>query len=248
MLLINTLLVPMVSQARVKYVDYGTFIQMTEEDKISEVQVQDNQIVFITKEDEANKNAVYYRTGKMDDPELTSRLSEHGVRFDKEIVEETSPLLSFLLSFVFPIVLFIALGQLLTRQMMKRMGGGKDAMSFGMGNSNAKVYVKDSAGSIKFDDVAGEDEAKENLSEIVNYLHDPSKYRDIGASMPKGILLVGPPARAKPCSPRQSRAKRTCRSSPFRLGICGDVRRHGRQQGARPVQAGEGESALHRVY
>ena len=196
-LLINTLLVPMVSQARVKYVDYGTFIQMTEEDKISEVQVQDNQIVFITKEDEANKNAVYYRTGKMDDPELTSRLSEHGVRFDKEIVEETSPLLSFLLSFVFPIVLFIALGQLLTRQMMKRMGGGKDAMSFGMGNSNAKVYVKDSAGSIKFDDVAGEDEAKENLCEIVNYLHDPSKYRDIGASMPKGILLVGPPGTGK---------------------------------------------------
>ncbi len=196
-LLINTLLVPMVSQARVKYVDYGTFIQMTEEDKISEVQVQDNQIVFITKENEANKNAVYYRTGKMDDPELTSRLSEHGVRFDKEIVEETSPLLSFLLSFVFPIVLFIALGQLLTRQMMKRMGGGKDAMSFGMGNSNAKVYVKDSAGSIKFDDVAGEDEAKENLSEIVNYLHDPSKYRDIGASMPKGILLVGPPGTGK---------------------------------------------------
>ena len=196
-LLINTLLVPMVSQARVKYVDYGTFIQMTEEDKISEVQVQDNQIVFITKEDEANKNAVYYRTGKMDDPELTSRLSEHGVRFDKEIVEETSPLLSFLLSFVFPIVLFIALGQLLTRQMMKRMGGGKYAMSFGMGNSNAKVYVKDSAGSIKFDDVAGEDEAKENLSEIVNYLHDPSKYRDIGASMPKGILLVGPPGTGK---------------------------------------------------
>ena len=196
-LLINMLLVPMVSQARVKYVDYGTFIQMTEEDKISEVQVQDNQIVFITKEDEANKNAVYYRTGKMDDPELTSRLSEHGVRFDKEIVEETSPLLSFLLSFVFPIVLFIALGQLLTRQMMKRMGGGKDAMSFGMGNSNAKVYVKDSAGSIKFDDVAGEDEAKENLSEIVNYLHDPSKYRDIGASMPKGILLVGPPGTGK---------------------------------------------------
>ena len=196
-LLINTLLVPMVSQARVKYVDYGTFIQMTEEDKISEVQVQDNQIIFVTKEDEANKNAVYYRTGKMDDPELTSRLSEHGVRFDKEIVEETSPLLSFLLSFVFPIVLFIALGQLLTRQMMKRMGGGKDAMSFGMGNSNAKVYVKDSAGSIKFDDVAGEDEAKENLCEIVNYLHDPSKYRDIGASMPKGILLVGPPGTGK---------------------------------------------------
>ena len=196
-LLINTLLVPMVSQARVKYVDYGTFIQMTEEDKISEVQVRDNQIIFVTKEDEANKNAVYYRTGKMDDPELTSRLSEHGVRFDKEIVEETSPLLSFLLSFVFPLVLFIALGQLLTRQLMKRMGGGKDAMSFGMGNSNAKVYVKDSAGSIKFDDVAGEDEAKENLSEIVNYLHDPSKYRDIGASMPKGILLVGPPGTGK---------------------------------------------------
>ena len=195
-LLINTLLVPMVSQARVKYVDYGTFIQMTEEDKISEVQVQDNQIVFITKEDEANKNAVYYRTGKMDDPELTSRLSEHGVRFDKEIVEETSPLLSFLLSFVFPIVLFIALGQLLTRQLMKRMGGGKDAMSFGMGNSNAKVYVKSTNG-IKFSDVAGEDEAKELLTEIVDYLHNPHKYADIGASMPKGALLVGPPGTGK---------------------------------------------------
>ena len=137
-LLINTLLVPMVSQARVKYVDYGTFIQMTEEDKISEVQVQDNQIVFITKEDEANKNAVYYRTGKMDDPELTSRLSEHGVRFDKEIVEETSPLLSFLLSFVFPIVLFIALGQLLTRQMMKRMGGGGAGNQMNFGKAKVK--------------------------------------------------------------------------------------------------------------
>ena len=194
-LLINTLLVPMVSQARVKYVDYGTFIQMTEEDKISEVQVQDNQIVFITKEDEANKNAVYYRTGKMDDPELTSRLSEHGVRFDKEIVEETSPLLSFLLSFVFPIVLFIALGQLLTRQMMKRMGGGKDAMSFGMGNSNAKVYVKDSAGSIKFDDVAGEDEAKENLSEIVNYLQDVCS-SDLQL-VERLFALVGPPGTGK---------------------------------------------------
>ena len=143
-LLINTLLVPMVSQARVKYVDYGTFIQMTEEDKISEVQVQDNQIIFVTKEDEANKNAVYYRTGKMDDPELTSRLSEHGVRFDKEIVEETSPLLSFLLSFVFPIVLFIALGQLLTRQLMKRMGGGGagNQMNFG----KAKVKQKSPTG------------------------------------------------------------------------------------------------------
>ena len=167
-LLINTLLVPMVSQARVKYVDYGTFIQMTEEDKISEVQVQDNQIVFITKEDEANKNAVYYRTGKMDDPELTSRLSEHGVRFDKEIVEETSPLLSFLLSFVFPIALFIALGQLLTRQLMKRMGGGGGIM--GVGKSNAKVYVK-SVDGIKFKDVAGEEEAKELLQEHMNVLH-----------------------------------------------------------------------------
>ena len=196
-LLINTLLVPMVNQARVQYVDYGTFIQMTDDDKIAEVQVQDNQIVFITKEDENSKNPVYYRTGKMDDPELTNRLSEHNVKFDKEIVEETSPLLSFLISFVFPIVLFIALGQLLTRQMMKHMGGGKGAMSFGMGNSSAKVYVKDSAGSIKFDDVAGEDEAKENLSEIVNYLHDPSKYRAIGATMPKGILLVGPPGTGK---------------------------------------------------
>ena len=199
-LLINTLLVPMVHQASVQYVDYGTFIQMTDEDKIDQVQVQDNQIIFTTKESATNENGkaiIYYRTGKMDDPELTSRLSAHGVRFDKEIVEETSPLLSFLISFVFPIVLFIVLGQIFTRQMMKRMGGGKGSMSFGMGNSNAKVYVKDSAGSIKFDDVAGEDEAKENLSEIVDYLHDPGKYREIGASMPKGILLVGPPGTGK---------------------------------------------------
>ena len=192
-LLINTLLVPMVSQARVKYVDYGTFIQMTEEDKISEVQVQDNQIVFITKEDEANKNAVYYRTGKMDDPELTSRLSEHGVRFDKEIVEETSPLLSFLLSFVFPIVLFIALGQLLTRQLMKRMGGGG---MMGVGKSNAKVYVEKSTG-VTFKDVAGQDEAKESLQEVVDFLHNPGKYTQIGAKLPKGALLVGPPGTGK---------------------------------------------------
>ena len=199
-LLINTLLVPMVHQASVQYVDYGTFIQMTDEDKIDQVQVQDNQIVFTTKENTTSENGktiIYYRTGKMDDPELTSRLSAHGVRFDKEIVEETSPLLSFLLSFVLPIALFVVVGQILMRQMMKRMGGGKGSMSFGMGNSNAKVYVKDSAGSIKFDDVAGEDEAKENLSEIVDYLHDPGKYRDIGASMPKGILLVGPPGTGK---------------------------------------------------
>ena len=196
-LLINTLLVPMVNQARVQYVDYGTFIQMTDGDKIDQVQVQDNQIIFTTKENTENKVAVYYRTGKMDDPELTSRLAAHNVKFDKEIVEETSPLLAFLISFVLPIVFFIAVGQILMRQMMKRMGGGKGAMSFGMGNSNAKVYVKDSAGSIKFDDVAGEDEAKENLNEIVDYLHDPSKYRDIGASMPKGILLVGPPGTGK---------------------------------------------------
>ncbi len=195
--LINTVLVPLFNSVSVQYVDYGTFIQMTEDNQIYQVQVQDNQILFVTKADAEKNAAVYYRTGRMDDPDLTNRLSEHNVIFDKEIVEETSPILSFFLSFVLPIVLMVLLGQLLMRQMMKRMGGGKGSMSFGMGNSSAKVYVKDSAGSIKFDDVAGEDEAKEALSEIVDYLHDPSKYRDIGASMPKGILLVGPPGTGK---------------------------------------------------
>ncbi len=193
--LINVLLVPMVNQSRIKYVDYGTFIQMTEDGLLDEVQVQDNQILFTTTSSEDSR--VIYQTGKMDDPELTKRLSEKNVKFDREIVEETSPLLSFFLSFILPMVIFVALGQLLMRQMTKRMGGGGNSMSFGMGKSNAKVYVKDSAGSIKFDDVAGEDEAKENLSEIVDYLHDPGKYREIGASMPKGILLVGPPGTGK---------------------------------------------------
>ncbi len=195
--LINTVLVPLFNSVSVQYVDYGTFIQMTEDNQIYQVQVQDNQILFVTKADAEKNAAVYYRTGRMDDPDLTNRLSEHNVIFDKEIVEETSPILSFFLSFVLPMALMVLVGQLLMRQMMKRMGGGKGSMSFGMGNSSAKVYVKDSAGSIKFDDVAGEDEAKEALSEIVDYLHDPSKYRDIGASMPKGILLVGPPGTGK---------------------------------------------------
>lgn len=193
--LINVLLVPMLNQSRIQYVDYGTFIQMTEAGLLDEVQVQDNQILFTTQESENSR--VIYQTGRMDDPDLTNRLSEKNVKFDREIVEETSPLLSFFLSFILPMVIFIALGQLLMRQMTKRMGGGGNSMSFGMGKSNAKVYVKDSAGSIKFEDVAGEDEAKENLSEIVDYLHDPGKYREIGASMPKGILLVGPPGTGK---------------------------------------------------
>ncbi len=195
--LINTVLVPLFSSVSVQYVDYGTFIQMTEDNLIYQVQVQDNQILFVTKADAEKNTSVYYRTGRMDDPDLTNRLAEHNVIFDKEIVEETSPILSFFLSFVIPMALMVLLGQLMMRQMMKRMGGGKGSLSFGMGNSSAKVYVKDSAGSIKFDDVAGEDEAKEALSEIVDYLHDPSKYRDIGASMPKGILLVGPPGTGK---------------------------------------------------
>ncbi len=195
--LINTVLVPLFSSVSVQYVDYGTFIQMTEDNLIYQVQVQDNQILFVTKADAEKNTSVYYRTGRMDDPDLTNRLSAHNVIFDKEIVEETSPILSFFLTFVLPMALMVLLGQLMMRQMMKRMGGGKGSLSFGMGNSSAKVYVKDSAGSIKFDDVAGEDEAKEALSEIVDYLHDPSKYRDIGASMPKGILLVGPPGTGK---------------------------------------------------
>ena len=187
-ILINSLLVPQIVQRAVKEVDYNTFMQMTYDKQIDEVQVQDNQIVFTAKDDKT-----IYKTGLMDDPDRTQRLYDSGAKFSSEIVEEASPVLSFLISWLLPLIIIIGFGQLMYRQMAKKAGG--DSMMFGMGGmgkSNAKVYVKSSNG-IKFTDVAGEDEAKENLTEIVEYLHDPDKYKEIGAS----ILLVGPPGTGK---------------------------------------------------
>ena len=188
---LNFLFMPWLMQRTVEEVDYGTFIKMTNDKEIGRVEVQDNQIVFTDKDE--NK---IYKTGRMDDPELVDRLYESGAEFASEIVEQTSPFLTFILSWVLPIVIFIGIGQYMTKKLMDHAGGGSSSMAFGMGKSNAKVYVKSSDG-IKFADVAGEDEAKENLKEIVDYLHTPERYREIGASMPKGILLVGPPGTGK---------------------------------------------------
>ena len=191
LILLNTLIVPMIQQHSVKEVDYGTFISMTEKKEIGKVEIESNQIVF------TNKDASQiYKTGLMDDPNRTERLYESGAEFSSEIIEQRSPLVSFLLTWILPLVIFFALGQYMSKKLMNKMGGGKDSMMFGMGKSNAKIYVKSTEG-IKFSDVAGEDEAKENLTEIVDYLHNPNKYKEIGASMPKGILLVGPPGTGK---------------------------------------------------
>ena len=190
LLLFNLFAMPNLMQRQIKEVDYGTFMNMTESKSIGLVEVQDNQIVFT---DKNNENV--YKTGVLNDPGLTERLHNSGAKFSKEIVKETSPLAAFLFSWVLPTLFFIGIGQLISRQMMKKMSGS-NSMMFNMGKSNAKVYVKSSNG-IKFADVAGEDEAKENLAEIVDYLHNPKKYSEIGASMPKGILLVGPPGTGK---------------------------------------------------
>ena len=190
LLLINFLLVPLVARHAVQEVDYGTFMTMTENKEIGKVEVEDNQIIFTNKD-----GSKIYKTGPMNDPDLTQRLYDAGAGFTRDIVEQTSPLLSVVLTWVLPIVLFIAVGQLMAKKLTDR-AGGPGSMMFGAGKSNAKIYVQSSQG-IRFADVAGEDEAKENLQEIVNYLHDPSKYQEIGASMPKGILLVGPPGTGK---------------------------------------------------
>ena len=189
-LLFNVLVMPMIADMKIKEVDYGTFMSMTEQKDIGRVEIQDNQILFTNKGD-----TQIFKTGLLDDPGRTERLYEAGAQFSGEIVEETSPILNFFLYFLLPMILFAGLGQILSRKMMDKMGG-PNAMSFNMGKSNAKVYVKSSDG-IRFSDVAGVDEAEESLSEIVNYLHDPSKYREIGATMPKGVLLVGPPGTGK---------------------------------------------------
>ena len=187
----NVLVTPMLTKTMVKEVDYGTFMSKIEDKKIDDVQIEDNQILFTDKDD---KNTIY-KTGVMEDPTLTERLYKAGAKFSKEIDQQLSPVASFLLTGVLPLIIFIALGQYLSRKMMNQMGG-KNSMAFGMGKSNAKVYVPSTEG-IRFSDVAGEEEAKENLQEIVDYLHNPEKYTRVGASMPKGVLLVGPPGTGK---------------------------------------------------
>lgn len=192
LLVINLVVMPWLAERQVQEVDYGTFMSMTEQENIGKVDIQSNQIIFTDKE-----NKQIYKTGLMNDPGLTERLYDAGAQFSSEIVEQGSPVLSFLLWFVLPILLFSFIGNQMNKKLMEKAGGGPGSMMFGgAGKSNAKVYVQSTHG-IRFADVAGEDEAKENLQEIVNYLHDPKKYEEIGASMPKGILLVGPPGTGK---------------------------------------------------
>ena len=192
LLLLNLVLLPWMEERQIKEVDYGTFMTMTEEKNIGRVDIESNQIIFTDKDE-----TQVYKTGLMNDTGLTERLYDAGATFSSEIVEQSSPVLNFLIWFVLPIILFSAIGNQMNKKLMEKAGGGPGSMMFGgMGKSNAKVYVQSTAG-IRFADVAGEDEAKENLQEVVNYLHDPSKYESIGAKMPKGILLVGSPGTGK---------------------------------------------------
>ena len=190
LLVFNMFIYPLLMKTQVKEVDYGTFMKMINEKNIGEVEVADSEIIFTDKD----KNT-YYKTGAMDDPGLTERLYDAGAVFSKNVEETVSPVWHFLLTFLLPIIIFIGLGQYFSKKLIEQ-AGGKNALSFGMGKSNAKVYVQSTNG-IRFSDVAGEDEAKENLAEIVDYLHNPAKYTDVGASMPKGVLLVGPPGTGK---------------------------------------------------
>ena len=191
LLLFNFFAMPLLARQQVEEVDYGTFMTMTENKEIGEVEIESNQIIFTNKD-----GSKIYKTGVLDDPELVDRLHASGAEFASEIVEQMSPFLS-ILGWVLPLIIFIAIGQFMAKKLTDKAGGGAGSMMFGMGKSNAKIYVQSTDGGIRFADVAGEDEAKENLQEVVNYLHDPSKYREIGASMPKGILLVGPPGTGK---------------------------------------------------
>ena len=192
LLLFNFFAMPLLARQQVEEVDYGTFMTMTENKEIGEVEIESNQIIFTNKD-----GSKIYKTGVLDDPELVDRLHASGAEFASEIVEQMSPFLNILLSWVLPVLLFIGIGQFMAKKLTDKAGGGAGSMMFGMGKSNAKIYVQSTDGGIRFADVAGEDEAKENLQEVVNYLHDPTKYREIGASMPKGILLVGPPGTGK---------------------------------------------------
>ena len=191
LIVLNALVVPKFAESSIVETDYGTFMDMIDQKNIGQVEIQDNQILFTDKD-----NKQIYKTGLMNDPTLTERLHESGAKFASEIITEASPLLSFLISWLFPILLFVILGQILSKRMGKMMDGAGGSMAFGMGNSGAKVYVPSSTG-IRFADVAGEDEAKELLKEIVDFLHAPEKYREIGAKLPKGALLVGPPGTGK---------------------------------------------------
>ncbi len=192
LLVFNFLLMPWAAERRVTEVGYDRFIEMTEDRDVGQVEInqEDNEIVFTDKD---GRNV--YKTGMVDDPELTQRLYDSGARFSGQIIEQMSPILSVLLSWILPVMIFIAIGQYMSRKLMKK-AGGSNSMIFGNGKSNVKVYVRSSEG-IRFSDVAGEDEAKENLAEIVDYLHNPGKYREVGAAMPKGILLAGPPGTGK---------------------------------------------------
>ncbi len=190
LILFNALVMPFLTNPGVMEVDYGTFIKMTEDKQIAEVMLEDNKIIY------KGTDGKFYKTGLMEDPELTDRLYKSGAKFSSQIIEQMSPILSILLSWVLPMVLIIGVGQYFSKKLMENAGGGAGSMMFGMGKSNAKVYVKSTSG-IKFDDVAGEDEAKEILSEIVDFLENPKKYEAIGAKMPKGALLVGPPGTGK---------------------------------------------------
>ena len=190
-LLFNIFITPMLSRSQVVEVDYGTFMDMIDQQNIGAVQVEDTQILFTDKD-----RTVVYKTGPMEDSTLAQRLHDCGAEFTRVMEEPISPLWSFLLTFVLPILIFVGLGQYMRKKLIEQAGGGKGSMAFGMGRSNAKIYVQSTKG-IKFDDVAGEDEAKESLAEIVDYLHNPNKYSQAGASMPKGILLVGPPGTGK---------------------------------------------------
>lgn len=193
LLLFNFLIMPWAADRRIREVGYETFMEMTESRDIGKVEIDqsDNEILFTNKDGDQ-----IYKTGMVEDADLTQRLYESGAKFSGQILEQTSPVLTFLLYWILPILIFVGIGQYMSRKLMNKASGGPDSMIFGMGKSNSKVYVKSSEG-IKFSDVAGEDEAKENLSEIVDYLHNPAKYKEIGASMPKGILLVGPPGTGK---------------------------------------------------
>ncbi len=187
----NAVVAPMLAEQQVQEVDYGTFMTMTEKEQIGSVQIEENKILFTNKD-----GSKMYKTGVVNDPDLVNRLHASGAKFTSRIVEEMSPVASFLVSWVLPVLFFILLGQYMSRKMMDKAGGGPGSMMFNMGKSNAKVYVKSTQG-IKFDDIEGVDEAEESLAEIVDYLHDPEKYKAIGASMPKGVLLVGPPGTGK---------------------------------------------------
>lgn len=232
LLLFNLLALPKLSQWQVVEVDYGTFMSMTEDGQVGRVEIQEQEKSHSLYRPGGNHRLQNRHGGRsgFDGPPSTNA----GIPFYGQEIQQESPILSFLLTWILPLLVFIAIGQFMSKKMMDRAGGA-NAMSFGFGKSNAKIYVKSSEG-IKFSDVAGEDEAKESLQEIVNYLHDPTQYQEIGASMPKGILLVGPPGTGKTMLAKAVAGEANVPVLlHFRLGVCGNVCGHGRVQGPGPV-------------